>query len=410
MTNALDPFFLEDPQKLDDPFADLAWLRENRPVYHHEPLGQWFVFRYDDVRALFADSRLSAGRIKGFIDAVPAPVRSEVRGLVPFFESWLMMRDGAEHARLRRLLHTGFNATAMQALRGPIEQVADELVERRLREGSLDISNDFALLLPAYVLSDFVGAPVADRGRFVEWSLGFVNFFNEIPITEEATRRMAATAREMTEYMAALLAERRRKPREDFLGTMAGLANSDAAVTDEEIVGNTMLLLLAGHLPVRNVIGNAIWLLLSHPDQRGAVRRNLSLLPAVLEETLRYEPPVTLIPRIALEDIYLRGETIPAGSIVQLSIAGANRDPIQFPAPDVFDVARDPRGVLSFGHGPHGCLGARLAREQSLIALRVLLAQLQDIRLDEHSEIRWYRNAANRGPDELRVAFRPTAA
>jgi cytochrome P450 len=101
MTDALDPFFLEDAGKLDDPFADLAWLREHRPVYHHEPLGQWFVFRYDDVRSLFADARLSANRMSGFLDEVPAPVRDDVRRLLPFFQSWLMMQDGDEHRRLR---------------------------------------------------------------------------------------------------------------------------------------------------------------------------------------------------------------------------------------------------------------------------------------------------------------------
>lgn len=405
MTGALESFFLEDPRKLEDPFADRAWLREHRPVYRHEPAGQWFVFRYDDVCALFTDPRLSAGRIKGFVNAVPAALRDEVRGLAPFFESWLMMRDGAEHGRLRRRLHTGFNTAAIKALRGPIERMAEDLLERRLGEGSLDISGDFALLLPAYVLSDFVGAPSEDRDRFVEWSLGFVDFFNKIPITEDATKSMIATAAEMMEYIRALLAQRRSDPGEDFLGTMADLAASEGGVTEEEIVGNTMLLLLAGHLPVRNLIGNAIWLLLSHSDQGAVVRHDLSLLSAALEETLRYEPPVTLIPRITLEEVELRGETIPAGSIVQLSIAAANRDPNRFPDPDVFDVARDARGVLSFGHGPHGCLGARLAREQSLIALRVLFARLGDMGIDERAELRWYRNAANRGPDELHVKF-----
>ncbi|MEO8969084.1 MAG: cytochrome P450 [Solirubrobacteraceae bacterium] len=413
MTGALDPFFLEDPSKLDEPFSDLAWLREHRPVYHHEPLDQWFVFRYDDVRSLFADVRLSANRMSGFTDAVPAPVRDEVRRLVPLFETWLMMRDGAEHRRLRTRLHTGFNASAIEALHAPIERAANDLLERRQAYRSLDISGDYGLLLPAYVLADFIGVPREDRDRVVGWSLDFVDFFNEIPITEQSTRRMVATAQDMMSYMRPLLAERRREPREDFLGSMARLAASGDEgdeITEDEIVGNTMLLLLAGHLPVRNLIGNAVWLLLSDPGQAAAVRRDPSQLRAAVEETLRFEPPVTLIPRIALQDIELRGETIPAGAIVQLSLAAANRDPDKFDRPDSFDLTRDPRGVLSFGHGPHGCLGARLAREQSLVALSILFARLDDLRLDENAEIRWYRNAANRGPDELHLTFGAIAA
>ncbi len=407
MTDFLESFFLEDPRKLDDPFADLAWLREHRPVYYRESLDQWFVFRYDDVRVLFADRRLSANRVKGLVDAVPAPVRADVQQLVPWFESWLMMNDGAGHSRLRRQLHAGFNASIIESLKGPIERAASELLERRVRHGSLDISGDFALLLPAYVLADFVGAHPEDRDRFVGWSLDFVEFFNVIPISEQATNRMLRTVAEMSDYFRALLAERRRQPCEDFLGTMIAAGGSPQGMTDEEIVANTIMLLLAGHLPVRNAIGNAVWLLLSHPEQAAAVRRDLSLLAPALEETLRYEPPVTLIPRIALEDLEVAGVTIPAGGIIQLSIAAANRDSVRFPNADVFDVRREPHGVISFGHGPHGCLGARLAREQSLIALRVLFERLDGMRVDPDAEVRWYRNAANRGPDELRVTFAP---
>ncbi len=409
MTDFLESFFLEDPRKLDDPFADLAWLREHHPIYHREALGQWFVFRYDDVRALFADRRLSADRVQGLVQAVPAAVRADVEQLVPWFGSWLMMNDGAEHSRLRRQLHTGFNASVIESLKGPIERAASELLERRLGQGSLDISSDFALLLPAYVLADFVGAAPEDRDRFVGWSLDFVEFFNVIPISEQATKRMMRTVAEMSEYFRALLAESRREAREDFLGAMIAAGGSSQGMTDEEIVANTIMLLLAGHLPVRNVIGNAVWLLLSRPEQMAAVRSDLSLLAPALEETLRYEPPVTLIPRIALEDLEVAGVTIPAGAIIQLSIAAANRDPGRFPDPDVFDVNRDPHGVLSFGHGPHGCLGARLAREQSLIALRVLFERLDGMRVNPDAETRWYRNAANRGPDELRVTFAPIA-
>ncbi len=409
MTGALDPFFLEDRDKLDDPFTDLAWLREHRPVYHHEPLAQWFVFRYDDVRSLFADARFSADRMSGFAETVPAPVRDDVRGRLPLFQTWLMLRDGEEHRRLRSRLHTGFNASAVEALRAPIERVANELLERRVADGSLELSGDYGLLLPAYVLAEFIGVPREDRDRVVQWSLDFVDFFNEIPITEQSTRRMVASAQDMMSYMRPLLAERRREPRDDFLGLMARSAAAADEITRDEIVGNTMLLLLAGHLPVRNLIGNAVWLLLSRPEQGAAVQRDPSLLRAAVEETLRYEPPVTLIPRIALQDVELRGETIPAGAVVQLSLAAANRDPDRFDRPDSFDVRRDPRGVLSFGHGPHGCLGARLAREQSQIALRTLFDRVGNLRLDENAVIRWYRNAANRGPDELHVSFQATA-
>lgn len=405
MSNALDPFFLDDPAKLDDPFADLAWLRENRPVYFHESSGQWCVFRYDDVRALFADPRLSNDRMVGFAESVPAVVRAEIEALIPFFDNFLIMRDGEPHTKLRRQLHAGFNPHAITDLHEPIRKAAEELVERRRPSGSLDLSADFGLLLPAYILSDFIGAPVEDRDRLVEWSLDFVDFFNEIPISVDAASRMARSASNMIDYTRRLLAQRRRAPQRDFVGTMAELSEQDGGITEEEIVANTMLLLLAGHIAVRNLLGNVVWQLIQHPDEGAAVRANPELMPAAIEETLRYDPPITMIARVAVEPIELRGETIPAGAMVQLVVMSANRDSAVFGDPDRFWVARDPRGTMSFGHGPHGCLGARLAREQSLIALNVLFDRLGELHLARGAPVRWYHNAGNRGPQELHVTW-----
>jgi cytochrome P450 len=250
-----------------------------------------------------------------------------------------------------------------------------------------------------------MGVPPEDRDRVVQWSVDFVDFFNIIPITEDTTQRMVRAATEMSAYMRELLGERRPGRDDDFLGLMAA-ASSHGEITDDEIVGNTLLLLIAGHVAVRNLIGNVVWLLLEHPSEYERLRLDPSLLRSTIEESLRYEPPITQIPRIAMEDIEVRGQTIAAGDIIQLSIVAANRDPQRFPEPDRFDVTRNPRGVLSYGHGPHGCLGARLAREQATIALEVLFRRADGLlRLDDSREIRWYRNAGNRGPETLPVRF-----
>ena len=233
--------------------------------------------------------------------------------------------------------------------------------------------------------------------------MDFIGFFNIIPITAETTRPMVRSATEMVDYTKRLLAERRENPRDDFLGILANAQTEE--ITEDEIVANAMLLLLAGHVAPRNLIGNVTYLLLTHPDQFARLRAEPGLLRNAIEETLRYEPPVTLIPRIALEDFELRRNTIRKGQIVQLSIASANRDATHFPDPDRFDITRKPGRILSFGHGPHGCLGAPLAMEEAQIALETLFRRMPDLRLDEGREIKWYRNAANRGPDSLPLVF-----
>src|SRR5215213_9318621 len=340
-------FFLNDPRKLDDPFPDLQYFRENHPVFYYTPLDQWFVFRFDDVRALFHDPRLSADRMKSFVDAAPPEVRDDLRKVVPFLETWVLMTDGAAHTRLRALLNLGFGVDAVQKLTAVIREAADELLDRVQSAGRMDVSGDYGFLLPAYVLSDFMGVHKPDRDRVVQWSVDFVDFFNVIPITTDTTQRLLRSATEMASYTRSLLAERRREPRDDFLGVLANAQATQGGITDDEIVGNTMLLLLAGHVAVRNLIGNVVWLLLTHPDQRSILEGTPTLLPNAIEETLRVEPPVTLIPRIALEDFQYQGNATRRGQIVQLSIASANRDAAHFTDPDRFDVRRPPGQILS---------------------------------------------------------------
>ena len=396
-------FFLNDPKKLDNPFPDLKYFRENKPVFYYPPLNQWFVFGHDDVANLFSDPRLSADRMKGFVDAAPEEVREDLKKVVPYLEMFALMNDEPDHTRIRKFLHLGFNAKVIGNLKGQIQQIADELLDRVQERGRMDASEDYGFLLPAYILSDFMGFPKEDRHRVLQWSLDFIGFFNIIPITAETTRPMVRSATEMIDYTKRLLAERRENPRDDFLGTLAKAKTEE--ITEDEIVANTMLLLLAGHVAPRNLIGNTIYLLLTHPDQFHKLRDKPELLRNALEETLRYEPPVTLIPRIALEDFELHGNTIREGQIVQLSIASANRDGAHFPDPDRFDITRKPGKILSFGHGPHGCLGAHLAMEETQIALETLFRRMPNLRLDDSREIRWYRNAANRGPESLPLVF-----
>ena len=400
-----EEFFLNAPEKLNDPFPDLAYFRENRPVFYYPPFDQWFVFGYEDVAGLFHDPRLSADRMKGFVDAAPPEVREDLRKIAPYLEMFLLFNDDPDHGRMRKFLHRGFNIEAVRKLRGQIQEAADELLDRVQERGHFDVCGEFAFLLPAYVLSDFLGVHKEDRDRVVQWSVDFIDFFNHIPITVDTTRRMVSSATEMIDYTKGLLAERRAEPRDDFLGILANAEVEGGSLTEDEIVANAMLLLLAGHVAVRNLIGNVVYLLLTHPDQWSRLQSKPEFLHNAIEETLRYEPPVTLIPRIALEDFDLHGNDIRAGQIVQLSIASANRDAAHFPDPERFDISRKPGRYLSFGFGPHGCLGAPLAKEEARISLETLFRRMPRIRLDESREIEWYRNAANRGPITLPLVF-----
>ncbi|MGL4620485.1 cytochrome P450 [Chroococcidiopsis sp.] len=400
-----DDFFLNHPQKLDNPFPDLQYFRENHPVFFYSPLNQWFVFKYDDVAELFSDSKLSPNRMKGFVDVVPEEVREEMRQIVPYLEMWVLAKDGQDHARLHDFLHLGFNAAVARGLKQQTQKSANDLLDRVEAQGYMDGSGDYGFLLTAYVLSDFLGVRQEDRHQVIQWSVDFVDFFNIIPITADMTRRLVQSANGLIEYTRELIAQRRVKPQDDFLSTLVKAQADRGQVTDDEIVANAMLILLAGHLAVRNLIGNAIYLLLTHPEQRAKLQSQPELLANAIQEVLRYEPPVILIPRVATEDFEFHGQTIRNGQIVQLSIASANRDSDHFHEPDRFDISRNASKALSFGHGPHSCLGAVLAKQEAVVALENLFRRMPNVRLDESQPIKWYRNAGNRGPEILPLIF-----
>jgi cytochrome P450 len=399
-----DEFFLSVPAKLDDPFPDLKYFREHRPVFFYPPLNAWFVFSYDAVHALFHEPRLSADRMKGFVDAAPAEVRADLRAFAPYVERWMLMRDGADHARVRSHMQFGLTPAVVKGLAGPIRKAADDLLDKAQARtpGRLDACGEYAFLLPAYVLSDLFGVPEADRGRIVNWSVSFIDFFNIVPITADTATRFVRSGTEMVEYTRRLLDARRGRPGGDFLGAILAHAGG-GGLSDDEIAGNVMLLLLAGHVAVRNLVGNAVHLLLTHPAQLARLRADPSLIPNAVEETLRYESPVALIPRVAAEDFDWNGSAFRKGQVVQLSLASANRDAAHFPDPDRFDVTREPGKHLAFGTGVHGCFGAALAREVARAALEVLLPRAPGLRLDLARPPVWYRNAANRGPINLYV-------
>jgi len=391
-------FFLNDSRKLDDPFDDFKYFREHRPLFRYEPLKSWFAFGYDSVAELFADRRLSANRMRGFLDTTPPEVREDVRRVAPYLEKFVLMQDGTEHARMRRSMELGFKR-ATDALPDRIRTATNVLLERAAPTGRLDVAADYGFLLPAWALSDLLGVKEEDRPRVLQWSVDFIDFFNFAPITVDTASRMVRSAVELREYMIALLAERRATPRRDFLGTLLDAGE----LSDDEIIANGVLLLLAGHVAVRNLIGNAVYLLLTYPEQFARLRSNPALLSNAIEETLRYEPPVVMIPRVALEDINVEGELIRCGELIQLVIASANRDEAHFPDPDRFDITRQHGRVLSFGHGPHGCLGAHLARMETQIALEALFARSPEPRFDDSRQTVWYRNAGNRGPINLHI-------
>jgi hypothetical protein len=352
-----------------DPYPIYDALREGEPVRRvASPDGPvWMLFRHADVRAALADPRLS----KDWRHTLPADQREGQPGApIPM----MILLDPPEHTRLRKLVSRAFTARRMEDLRPRVAEIAERLLDE-LPPGRVDLMAQYAFLLPVFVICELLGVPAEDRDRFAAWSNAMV---------DQSTPEETNTA--MTQlygYLAELVERRRAEPDGALISGLIEVADEGDRLSQDELVAMAMLLLVAGHETTVNLIGNAVLALLTHPDQRALLRERPDLLAGAVEEVLRWDSPVHSTPaRFAAEDVEYSGVTIPAGSVVLLSLASANRDGERFDGAEQLRIDRDATGHTAFGHGLHHCLGAQLARIEGQEAIGALLRRFPDLALD----------------------------
>ncbi|MFF4302325.1 cytochrome P450 [Streptomyces sp. NPDC001601] len=378
-----------------DPHTVYARLRERGPVHrvrwplpdqYHET---WLVVGYQEARAALADPRLAKDTEKigfKFLD-------EELIG------KYLLVADPPQHTRLRGLITRAFTARRVAGLEPRIQEITDQLIDEMLPRGRADLVDAFAYPLPITVISELLGVPELDRERFRKLS-------NEVVAPSDPGSEYDSFAA-LADYLAELIEDKRcAGPSGDLLSDLIRTTAEDGdRLSVAELRGMAFVLLIAGHETTVNLIGNGVLALLTHPDQLAALRADMSLLDGAIEETLRWEGPVeNATYRYAAEPLEIAGTAIDRGDPVMISLAGADRDGDRYPEPDRFDIRRDHRGHLAFGHGIHYCLGAPLARLEGRIALRTLLERAPDLALDgPHGQ--WLPGTLMRGVRSLPVRW-----
>jgi cytochrome P450 len=266
----------------------------------------------------------------------------------------------------------------------------------------MDLQRDLAIPLPVTVIAQLLGVETEHAERFKHWSdalaVGLMGLSQEWSLED-----VRQAFDEMADYIERMMAERRARPRDDLISVLVQ-AGEDDILSTSEVMAFVTLLLVAGNETTTNLIGNGMKALLRHPEQLAEVARDPALIPAMLEETLRYESPVQALPRTVVHETELAGTKLPEGALVLALFASANRDGRQFPDPDRFDVHRNPQGHLAFGHGVHFCLGASLARLEARAAFETLFDRCRDFRLVD-DEIPLLESLFVRGPRRLRLRF-----
>ncbi|MDT0466198.1 cytochrome P450 [Streptomyces gibsoniae] len=388
-----------------DPYPLYKELRKT-PVLHEGDGGPYLVSSYWDILNLLHDPRISSDAAN-LAAAGADEMGGAETGLPPSF----IRQDPPEHDRLRRIANRPFgpphSPDKIESMRGELAEIVSELIDGLGETRQIDVVDQFAYPFPVTVICRLLGVPREDEPRFRAWVDPIVASLDPDTGREDAERRSAAQEARMQlgMYLAQLVEQRSKKPTGDMLSELVTSHGPDGPMTTMEVLSTAVLLLIAGHETTVNLITNGMLTLLRHPEYLERLRDDPRLSVNIVEELLRYEPPVQLVPqRTCIADIEVRGITIPKGSRIWLMLAAGNRDPERFKDPDRFDPDRGDIQHLGFGSGIHSCFGAPLARLEAQIALSELARRLDNPHLVEDPPP-YRQNAVLRGPRHLRIGF-----
>jgi cytochrome P450 len=369
-----------------DPYPILAGIREESPaaVVEINGLRMWLVTRYEDARQVLADPAskkdLVAHRRRIAMQCLISPAR---RARLPHaMRRSLLDRDGADHRRLAQMLHGYFGPEQVAQYRPTLQRIVNQILDELPVGEPLDLVAELARPFVVTFICDLFGVPGDERDEFPDWE-------NEM-LTGTSIEEVEHGGRQLYDLALRLIDVKRQHPGDDIFTHLVRLHDQHGALDTDELA-STFVTLLDGGAEAMHAIGIGLLLLLSHPDQVAALSSDPSLLAGCVDEILRYESPFKMLPpRFSLERREFDGLTIPAGELVAVSAASANRDPARFPDPERFDITRAPKGHLAFGHGPHHCPGARVARAMMEIALGSFVERFPDSRLlVPADQVRW---------------------
>jgi cytochrome P450 len=395
-----------DADFIANPYRMYSLLRAMAPLLWTDKFrsGAWVVSRHADVLAGLHDARLSSRRSHNLTAALPADVQGEFVTFNRIFSRWMLFLDPPEHSRLRKLLNKEFTPNMIQRMRPRIQQVVDSLLDDVVGKSEIEFMTEFANPLPVRVIAEMLGIPGEDQSEFQIWSDDLASFFGNPAATVEMGHRAQNSLVSLTEYFRALLPERREHKGDDLVSLLLRVEEEGEALTNEELLAQCTLLLVAGHETTRNLIGNGMLALLQHPEQLAKLKDDSALITSAVREFARFDSPVQFSGRAAAEDFTWHGKEIKKGQTVILLLGSANHDPEKFTDPDTLDISRDEGVSLSFGHGTHFCIGAALANAEAEIAFSTLLKRTSNLRLLDDVPA-WRLNMSFRGLSRLPLAL-----
>ena len=428
-----DPFSLLNLQQKEirsNPYPFYEQLRNQDPIHWDEELGFWVFTQYSDIDALYTDERFS--RAQGLMRGFQRLSETEQQIAEPVYHSFsqtVFYADPPYHTYLRGLMNHAFTPRRVERLRPYIQKRVDELLDAAQAQPKVDVVHDLAYPLPVMVIAELLGLPANDRAQFKKWSDDLFAVLGTVRHkSPELLEQAAESLGEMTDYIKGLSRKRRASPQDDLLTALLSVTEEEgescphphgstslqttkelireeksrSALNEEELVANINILLSTGHETTTHLIGNGLLALLQHREQLEKLRSRPSLLAPAIEEMLRYDNPVQITYRSAMENANIKGKSIRKGDLVNTIIASANRDPRRFSNPDSFEITRSEGRHLGFGMGIHFCIGAPLVRLEAEIVFETILRRFPGISLAGEA-LEWQEHPIFRGLKSLPV-------
>ena len=392
---------LLEPEILANPYPLYNKLRTEDPVHWDRFLQTWVVTRYADVVNVLHS--FSA-------DRTPTPEQLTAMGLsalnpiAKVMVKQMLFMDAPMHTRLRDLASAAFTPAKVEVLRGHIQEIANDLLDRVQTRGRMDVIAEFAAPLPAIVTAEMLGVPTEDHADLKKWSADFAEMLGNFQHNPDRIHRVLESTNNLTTYFQKAINRMREHPREGLIHSLMTAELNGDRLTDEEIVANCIVTMVGGQETTTNLIGNGLLTLMRNPEKLVQLRDNSRLIPSAVEELLRYESPSQHTGRIAREDVQIGDKQIRKGQAVMAVMAAANRDPERFSDPDQLILDRADNKHLAFGWSSHFCFGAPLARMEGQIAFETILRRLPTLDLVP-GRLTWRNNSGLRGLIALPVTF-----
>ena len=390
---------------IDNPYKTYNLMRSHRPILFSQTTRLHWVTKMEFAQEMLRDKRFS-------VDDRKYPIADKRRKefkkagreiMLEQFENPSMLKlDPPDHSRIRRLVQYGFTNRYITSLEPEIKKIVEDCLDKIHNKDSFDLIEDLAKPLPAIVIAKMMGLPNEDLNQFQAWSEDLLVGVGGIGTSREDIKKSGDAYEALINYFEKIILSRKNSPGDDFIGKLIQAEEEGDKLNIKEMYGTCLLLLIAGHETTTRLIGNGMFTLFNHPENITHLRNDFTLIPNAIEEMLRYEPPVHATVRFAENDMEYNNKSYKRGTAFAVSIAGANRDPEANDNPNEFNIFRKDIKHISFGYGPHMCIGASLARIESRIAFETLFERFTNLNLlDKNPE--WGKNLIFRGFDNLQI-------